>query len=208
MKHRILPALAMLFALGACLPGGTYELSPVFLPLTATTQQTVVAAVIDRRPYVLDGDESPSFLGTERANWGGEKKIKTSSGRSLAEDLSDAVVEALRNRGVAASTPQSIKGADTTDMLAAFQAQGADRLLIVEIEDWRTDVYTRVKLSWRLEAIVYDRAGNALAHSSSQGANPIASTNLKADYSVIAVEELSKQLSNLLNERVITQALR
>ena len=205
MKYRILPALAMLFALGACLPGGTYELSPVYLPLTATTQNTVAAAVIDRRPYVLNGEESSSFLGTERANWGGEKKITTGSGRGLAEDLVDALVKALANRQIVASALQTVKGVDE---LAAFQAQGADRLLVVEIEDWRTDVYTRVKLSWRLEAIVYDRAGNTLAHNSSQGANPIASTNLTANYSVIAVEELSKKFSDLLNERVITEALR
>ena len=205
MKYRILAALAMLFALGACLPGGTYELSPVYLPLTATTQNTVAAAVIDRRPYVLSGKESSSFLGTERANWGGEKKITTGSGRGLAEDLVDALVKALADRQIVASALQPVKGVDE---LAAFQAQGADRLLVVEIEDWRTDVYTRVKLSWRLEAIVYDRAGNTLAHSSSQGAYPIASTNLTANYSVIAVDELSKKLSDLLNERVITEASR
>lgn len=208
MNHRILPAFALLLAVGACLPGGSYELAPVSLSLTATSQQTVVAAVIDTRPYVLSGEHSRSFMGTERANWGGEKEMSTQSGRDLADELNDAVVQALVNRGVAASALQPVKGVAATDPLSAFQAQGADRLLVVELQDWRTDIYTRVKLSWRLEAIVYDRSGAVLARTNSQGTSPVARTDLKADYSNIAVEELSAKLSNLLNERVITDALR
>jgi hypothetical protein len=214
MTHRSLPALALLpvlallITLGACVPGGTYEFAPVSLSLTATSQKTVAVAVTDRRPYVLNGEQSRNFMGTERGNWGGEKKMATQSGRDLADEINEAVVGALTNRGIAASALQPAKGTDEAATLAAFQAQGADRLLVVELQDWRTDVYTRVKLNWRLAAIVYDRAGNTLAHNSSQGANPVANTDLTAKYSVIATSELSSKLSDLLNERVITEALR
>ena len=208
MNHRILPSLAVLIALGACIPGGTYELTPVSLSLTATSQQTVVATVIDQRPYVLNGEKSRKFLGTERGTWGGEKKISTESGRPLADELSDAVVQALANRGIAAGALQPVKDSGATDTLTALRAQGADRLLVVELQDWRTDVHTRVKLSWRLEAIVYDRTGEVLARTTSQGANPVANTDLTAKYSNIATAELSSKLSNLLNARVITEALR
>lgn len=208
MIYRILPAIALLIALGACRPSGTYELAPVSLSLTATSQQTVAATVLDRRPYVLSGEEASDFLGTERGNWGGEKVMSTQSGRGLAEDLNDTLVQALENRGIAASGLQTVEGAEDADALARFRAQGADRLLVVEIQDWRTDIYTRVKLRWRLEAIVFDRSGTMLARTGSQGAAPVARTNLKADYTAVAIEELSAKLSDLLNERVITQALR
>jgi hypothetical protein len=178
------------------------------LSLTATTQQTVVAAAIDQRPYVLNGDESPKFLGTERAKWGGTKNINTASGRGLAEEIGDAVVNALTIRGVTTSALQPTKGVDMAEMLAIFQGLGADRLLVVELQDWRTDVYTGVRLKWRLEAIVYDRAGNILGRSASQGTNPISRTNLQAEYTNIVVHELSNKLSILLNERTITDALR
>jgi len=65
-----------------------------------------------------------------------------------------------------------------------------------------------VKLKWRLEAIVYDRAGNILGRSASQGNNPSSGTNLQAEYTNIVVHELSNKLSILLNERAITDALR
>jgi hypothetical protein len=208
MIQRFFPAVALLIVLGSCGPSGTYEIAPVSLSLTATSQQTVAAAVIDQRPYVLNGDESPNFLGTERGNWGGEKTMSTESGRDLADDLTDAVVRALADRGIAASALQPVKGIGEPETLAAFRAQGADRLLVVAIQDWRTDVYTRVKLSWRLEASVHDRAGNLLAQTTSQGATPVASSDLTAKYAPIAVGELSRKLSDLLNERVITEALR
>ena len=208
MTHRILPALALLSALGACVPGGTYELAPVSLSLTAISQQTVVAVVTDQRPYVLSGEQPGKFLGTERGEWGGEKKITTESGRDLADDLNDAVVQALVNRGIAASALNPVADAAATDTLTAFRVQGADRLLVVEIQDWRTDINTRVKLSWRLEAIVYDRSGTILARTGSQGVSPVARTKLTSKYATVATDELSSKLSTLLNERVITEALR
>lgn len=208
MNHRILPALGLVLALGACLPGGTYELAPVNLSLTATSQQTVVATVTDQRPYVLSGKQSRRFLGTERGDWGGTKNISTKSGRDLVDDLNDAVVQALANQGITASALQPVKDAAATDTLTAFRAQGADRLLVVELQDWRTDIYTRVDLSWRIEAIVYDRSGNMLARTTSQGTAPVARTNLTSNNATVATDELSSKLSNLLNERVITEALR
>ena len=209
MAYRKLLVLALLVALGACrLDDGAYELIPVSLSLTATTQQTVVAAAIELRPYVLNGKESPKFLGTERAKWGGAKNIKTESGLGLAEEIGNAVVNALTRQGVTASALQPAKGADMSEILAFFQTQNAGRLLMVELHDWRTDVHTRVKLKWRLEAIVYDRAGNILGRSASQGNNPISRTNLRAEYTNIVIHELSNKLTNLLNERAITDALR
>ena len=157
---------------------------------------------------VLNGDESPKFLGKEQAKWGGTKNINTESGRGLAEEIGEVVVNALTRQGITASALQPTKGADMAEMLAFFQNQDADRLLMLELQDWRTDVYTRVKLKWRLEAIVYDRAGNILGRSASQGNNPISRTNLRAEYTNIVIHELSNKLTNLLNERAITDALR
>lgn len=207
MTYRMLPALVLLILLGACKPTGTYQLDPVSLPLTATTEKAVATAVIDRRPYVLDGDESPGFLGTERGNWGGQKIIKTESGRALADELNDAVLEAMANRGIAAGPVPVVKDVKGGP-LEAFRSQPSDRLLLVEIRDWRTDVYTRIRLRWSLEASVYDGDGNLLAKRATQGRVSLAGSNMKAEYASLATDELSAKLTNLLNKRAITDALR
>ncbi len=214
MSYRILAAVAILIALGACrAPSGTYELATVSPTLTVTTEQTVATSVIDRRPYVLNGDESDEFLGTERGNWGGEKPMKTESGRPLADELNDAVADALRNRGVEAApiSPIEIKGSskgfDRDEALTGFRAQPSQRLLLVEIDDWRTDIYTRITLSWRLRATVFDQAGTPLAEAITQGKTPLSRTSVTGQYNDLTTTQLSQKLSRLLNERGITNAL-
>lgn len=215
MSHRFLAAAAILIALGACrAPSDTYEIAAVTPTVTVATDQSVATSVIDRRPYVLNGDESDRFLGTERGNWGGEAPIKTESGRSLADELNDAVAGALRNQGIEAGpiAPVEVKGAgkgfDRSEALAGFQAQSAERLLLVELEDWRTDVHTRITLSWRLRATVFDRQGQSLATAFSQGKEPVSRTSVTGEYNAVAVDKLSEKLTWLLNERQITDALR
>ena len=91
MSYRILAA-AIMIALAACRPTGTYEVATQATPqVTVTTEQSIATSVIDRRPYVLNGDEDDDFLGTERANWGGAKNMKTESGRPFADVLTYAI---------------------------------------------------------------------------------------------------------------------
>lgn len=215
MSHRFLVVAATLLALGACraLPG-SYELAPVAPQLVVSTDQSVATSVIDRRPYVLNGDESDRFLGTERGYWGGEKPIKTESGRPMADELNDAVANALRNHGIDATPimPVEIKGTgngfDRSEAIAGFQAHPAGRLLLVEVLDWRTDIYTRITLSWGLRATVFDRNGTILATANSQGKEPTSRTSVTGEYAGIATGKLTEKLSWLLNERQITDALR
>lgn len=214
MSHRILAAAAILIALGACrAPSGNYELANVQPSLTVTTEQSVATAVIDRRPYVLNGDEKVTFLGTERGNWGGEKPMLTESGRSLADELNEAVAAALQNRGIEAApiSPIEIKGSakgfDRDEVLAGFRAQPTQRLLLVEIDDWRTDIYTRITLSWRLRATVFDQNGTPLAEAITQGKTPLSRTSVVGEYNDLTTTQLSQKLSRLLNERGITAAL-
>ena len=215
MSHRFFAVAAILIALGACRPlPGTYELAPVAPALVVATDQSVATSVIDRRPYVLNGDESDRFLGTERGAWGGEKPIKTESGRPMADELNDAVANALRNQGIEAAPilPIEVKGTgsgyDTSEALAGFQAHPAGRLLLVEVDDWRTDIYTRITLSWALRASVYDRNGTILATAHSQGKEPVSRTSVTGEYAGVTTGKLSEKLTWLLNERQITDALR
>ncbi len=207
MLHLFLPAFALLLGLGACLQGGTYNYAAVDPALTVSSRHTVSASVIDQRPYVVNGEESPQFVGTARGKMGNTVDVSTESGRPLAEELTDAVVRALGALGVDASALPLPKGAPEEALLTAFQAQGTERLLVVQMYEWQTKAYTRVTARWQMEAIVYDRSGNALARRASQGTEPIGTTNLRGDSSAIAVREISQKLSDLLNDPAIAAAL-
>lgn len=205
---RFLPPLALLLTLGACLGGTTYEFAAVEPVLTVSSERTVSASVIDQRPYVVNGEKSPRFAGTARGRMGETVNISTASGRPLAEELTDAVVRALGRQGIAVSALPLPKGTPEEAVLGAFQAQGTDRLLVVRMHEWQTKAYTRVTSRWDLEAIVYDRSGGILARRATRGSQQLGTTNLRGDSSRIAVGQVSRKLSDLLNEPAITTALK
>lgn len=206
MLQRFLPALTLLLTLGAC-QGGTYDFAAVEPVLTVSSARTVSAAVIDQRPYVVNGEKSPRFAGTGRGRMGETVNINTASGRPLAEELSDAVVRALGRQGIAASALPLPKGAPEDAVLTAFRAQGAERLLAIRMHEWQSNANTRVTVRWDLEATVYDRSGGILARRATRGSQLIGTTDLRGDSGRIAVREVSRKLSDLLNEPAITAAL-
>jgi hypothetical protein len=217
MVHRFLPALAVSLLLAGCLPAGQlgplgggskHDVGAIQVPITVTSSQRVTVSVIDDRPYVVNGDESEQFIGTERGQWAQTKKTKTQSGRPLAEDLTDSIVKALADAGVSATPAPLRRGTPSAEAVSAFQAQGTDRLLEVRLADWRTDSYTRVHLQWRLEAAVYDRTGAMMGRSSTGGKSPVGTTSANEDANTITIRELSSKLTNLLNEPRITGALK
>jgi hypothetical protein len=217
MVHRFLPALALPLALAACLSGGpigpiagasNHDVLGVRMALPADGAQTVAVTVIDQRPYVLAGKESPKFLGTERGNWSQTVNITTKSGNGLGEDLAAVIAGALTRGGAEAAALPLPRGTAEDAALAAFRTQGAERLLAVRILEWRTDSYTRVTMKWRLEAAVYDRGGATLGRSSIGGNTPVGDTTAGEDANMITQRELSRQLANLLGDPAISRALR
>lgn len=207
MIPRLLPALALILTTGACLEQkSSYELAPATPAVSSAAAGSIAVVTIDARPYVLDGSKSEEFIGTDRGKYSNTVDVETASGRSLADEVTDLVVRAYAGQGtqaVAASVPG--KG-DAAARLAAARGQG-EKVVAVTIREWRTDAYTRVKVTWNLEAEVLDAAGASLGRSQTQGSAPIGVTNLAADSSGIAGQELTRRLSQLLNERRITDAL-
>jgi len=209
MLYRFFPVLALLFALGACQQGFDYDFAAVDPALTVSSGRTISASVIDQRPYVVNGEESPRFVGTERGRYNNTVDVRTASGRPLAEELTDAVVRALERRGIAASALLLPEGTPEDVALTAFQAQGTERLLAVQMYEWRTKAYTRVTSRWHMEAIVYDRSGSILARRATQGYQPVGMADLNSSKGSgdIAIREVTRKLSELLNEPAITTAL-
>lgn len=217
MVHRYLAAFALLIALAGCktnesfsglLDNRSYDIAGADVTLAATGTQRLAVAAVDERPDVLDGGESRSFLGTERGNWSQKVDVKTASGRGFAEDLTDLVAGALA-RGGADATPLLLDDkAGEAEALAAFRLQGADRLLLVRIQDWRSQAAVRMNLRWRLEASVQDRGGTVLGSNAVSGAARVGSLADRESGERIAQNELSRNLVNLLGHPQITRALR
>ena len=217
MIQRILPAIAVSLALAGCMSnvgpigplGGRsqHDIAAVQVAMPVALTRSVTVSVVDERPYVLSGEKSDQFVGTERGQWSQTNDIKTQSGLPLADDLTAVIADALAAAGAQVRPVPMPRGAGADAVRAAFQAEGTERLLVVRIHEWRTDSYTRVHLAWRLEAAVYDRDGNLLGRSSTGGKAPVGDTLSASDGNAITIAQLSRKLTNLLNEPQITKQL-
>lgn len=207
MHHRFLLALTLLVALGACERGGNDAFVAVEPARTVLGENAVSASVIDQRPYVVNGKESDRFIGTTLSRWGKNTDIKTESGRPLAVDLTDQLVDALDRRGVAAAGLPLPKGTPEAATLAAFQIHGTERMVAVQIYELRIMTISRVTARWHLEAFVYDRSGNMLARRATRGFEPVGGIGRKGNGADIAMQEIVRRLSQLLDEPAISRAL-
>ena len=161
--------LLLLCGLGGCAVGNHQQYAGVVPDLKVTSQRSVAVAVVDNRPYVVVGDKTPDFVGLQRGGFGNPFDVSTDSGKPLATDLSDNIVAALRQRGLAAEAVAVKPGASSDAALQAASAAGKDRALILDIREWKSDTYTNTALLYYVEARVCDATGRSLASVSKNG---------------------------------------
>lgn len=166
--HRFFQLIAVTVLLAGCAIGNQYDLSQGTAPV-GDVSRSVSIAVIDQRPYVLDGDKSPNFVGLQRGGYGNPFDVTTRSGRSAADDLTRMLVNSYANSGSTAEALNAAPGSPAEQVVSRFQQAGTDRLLLVEMREWKTDALAQITTSWDLTARVFDRSGLELATQTDRG---------------------------------------
>lgn len=219
MLHRLFLALGLAAALGGCGAGGAvdnalgtalggrYDYAAITLPVAAAPAESVAVTVIDQRPAVVNGGEGPAFVGTMLGRYRNTVDVKTESGRPLAAVLTEAVARALERGAPAAAGVVLEEGTPEAEALAALGGTGAERLLLVRLNEWRTDASIRVTASWDLEATVHDRAGRLLGRRVSRGTENIGTAELDGEAGALSVNFLAQKLSQLIDDPAIAGAL-
>ena len=207
MLQRIASLLAMTLLLSACAIGNQYDYKAAQLTIDSKTEKSVSAAVVDQRGYVVSGDKTPDFVGLQRGGFGNPFDVTTQSGRGLAEDLTENLQRGLESRGVASEALMLPAGASLPDSLSQFRDQGTDRLLLVNMNEWKTDAMMRMTLHWNLEAKVYDPAGQLLGEHRILGVDAVGSAGLESGNSNAAKQQVSLKMAELLNNEAIVEAL-
>jgi len=205
---RLITAILAVLTLGACAVGNKYDYAASALDVSVTSEQTIVASVVDLRPYVLSGNKSPNFVGLQRGGFGNPFDVTTRSGQPLASDVTEAVVRALKSSGVSAKALTLPRGTSLDKALLRFQAMGGDRYLLVQMREWKTDAMMRLTLHWDLSAVVLDRAGKEMARHATSGVEPVGAAGFESGNSEAAKQQISRKLNELLNHPDIATALR
>jgi hypothetical protein len=209
MVTRILSILGMAVLLGGCAIGQEYDYSKTQLNLEAGTEKEIDVSVVEQRPYVLNGDKDPNFVGLQRAGFGIPYDVTTRSGQPLTRQMNTAVVEALESKGIKADALVLPRGTDTDEALERFQEGTAERLLLIDVKQWKTDVYARMTTHWDLMASVYDQSATRLAENSISGVEPVSASalGLQDANSKVATDQVSSKLAKLLNDPEVQAAL-
>ena len=152
-----------------CALGVKHDLATVKPHLSGKGSGDVALAVHDQRPFILNGNKKPDFIGLQRGGYGNPWDVHTKSGRPLSEDMVSAISNGLADAGLntkAISASYSESPASVRDRIVAI---GDNRALLVTITQWKTDTYVNVKLLYDLRAEVLDAKGIVLAHNEVRG---------------------------------------
>lgn len=164
--------IAMLFIillLGGCAIGNTtsYQGTSSFKP--KYNMPPVALAVIDKRPYVLDGEKNPSYSGTQRSLGGIPYNVNTASGKPLAEDLQGLVGNTLRKHGVLVDDmpllPMDITESDAIKKTTA----GKLKAILLFLNEWRTHIYFNPIFYYDMKMLVVDTNANILSTAINKG---------------------------------------
>lgn len=191
-RHSVrLLALMMILATGGCAAGNTYDYRNALagIPLTGTTAINV--EVIDQRPYILDGEKEPTFVGLQRGGYGNPFNVNTTSGEPLAVDMESALESILQTRGF-----QIVQADD----------EAKQRTLRIVLTEWKSDVMLRMRVIYNVIARVLDASGELLAEHSIQG-EEVMGGGMQSANSANAARTFEAKMSELLRHEAIAKAI-
>ncbi|MGH6689166.1 MAG: hypothetical protein ACREF4_00575 [Gammaproteobacteria bacterium] len=169
MPKSMVLGLAGLLLLGGCAVGVKHDYNQRGLDLGIATSATVAVGTLDQRPYIVNGQKAPDFVGLSRGGFGNPFDVTTQSGRPLASDVSSAIAESMRAKGVDAK-PVEIKHALGDDQArAAMRAAGTQKSVLLTLFEWKGDSMINVGFNYDFTLRVFDKDGKQLASKLQQG---------------------------------------
>ena len=204
-KKIIIPVFLVL---AACATGNRYDYQSevVVLPVKADGQITVILHVEDFRPYVINGEKSPDFVGLQRGGFGNPFDVKTTSGRPMTEEMQVSVAAGLRNSGY----DVFVAGAESDLAALTMKARQheAVRIIWLRFREWKSDIYMGIRLDYDLSLRVYDADGALLAENTMQGSGPVGGMKMsQGRNSQHMAQEFSKRIGYLFNDPSVHAAL-
>ena len=133
------------------------------VPLPEKGSATIVVVTVDERPEVLAKQEPPTFAGVMRGRLGIPLDRLTHDGRPLADDFSSTIANSLAGSGFRPVIVSILPVKDVGDALSLLKRRGADRVVLLEIRQWRTETYTNTTVTYDVTLHVYDISGREVA---------------------------------------------
>jgi len=205
---RALVSVLALAGLAGCAVGNTHAYTTAAPVLKMQSQLSTAVGVQDQRPYVLNHDKDEDFVGVQRAGFGNPFDVTTESKKPIAVDFSGVITTALQKRGMKAETIVLAPSADPADGKKKLIAASKDRLLLLELIEWKSDTYNDTGLLYHVRLSVFDHGGALLGEVTKQGDEDLGGSfmNPPAHAKSAVPVALQRILEELLNDPRIVGA--
>jgi hypothetical protein len=173
-----------------CAVGNVYDYrsAPVILPVQGDF--SVSLKVDDLRPYVTNGDKQANFIGLRRGGYGNPFNVTTASGEPLANDIVVALGQGLENAGYKLNA-----------------AEGTDRQLTLTIREWKSDVFSNLKIIYDVDLVVHDASGHQLGKSTITGEEAAGGGAMMDQHNEAVRRAFEAKMSQLFADPEIVAAL-
>jgi hypothetical protein len=198
----------ILMASSGCAVGNKHQYADATPNLQIENGHATAVSVQDRRPYVLDGDKDPDFVGVQRGGFGNPFDVTTASGKPLAADMSEAVVAALKKKNLTAAAVSVSPDASDAAIKEIIVSASAERLLIIKLLEWKSDTYQNTALIYHVELSILDSEGQLLAEKTAQGRDDLGGAFIAPAHAKSAVPVAFRRIfEGLLNDPKVRAAL-
>lgn len=203
-----LVSFALLFSSG-CAVGNKYNFRDVVADISYPGKAAVAVAVHDQREYVKSGAKPASFAGVQRGGFGNPFSVTTRSGRPLADDIAEVVAVSLAKKGYKAVSVTVSPSDPQNAVLARLKGGGSSRMILLTLNEWKSDTYQNVALRYDVRLKVFDKNGNVLAEKKIDGKDNLGGSawNPPAVARREVPRALKEKLERLLNSPNIAKAL-
>jgi len=136
--------------------------------------------------------------------------VTTGSGKPLAEDMTAVMAASLAKNGFR-TVPVAVPHSDKPDaVMEKLKKSGGDSLVLLTLNEWRSDTYTNVGLLYDMTLKIFDKGGMPLAEKSLKGDDNLGGSawNPPAHARKAVPEAFGKKIEELFNAPEITKALR
>ncbi len=200
--------IVLAFSAG-CAVGNRHSYSNVVADFTVSGTKAVGVAAHDQRQYVKDREKTPDFVGLQRGGFGNPFNITTASGEPLAKDMTEALVTSLAKKGYKAVPVAVTQDDDQAAALEKLKAVRAERLILLILNEWKSDTYMNTALSYDVTMKIYDQDGRVLAEKRIQGKDDLggSSWNPPAHARQAVPRAFKGKIEELLNSPAIADAL-
>jgi len=205
----LLVSLCAVVLSSGCVVGQKYNYSAVVADIGPTGTKTIGVATHDQRPDVVIGEKTPDVVGTLRGGFGNPWYVTTESGRPLADDMTEAIAATLTKNNFKVFTVTVSHKDKPQDVLEKLKATNGDNLILLTLNEWKSDAYMNATLYYNAIFKVFDRNGNLVAETAKKGQEELGGSMNTAAHTKKAVPAAFKKIiEELFNNTNVVEALK